>query len=34
VEDLFDKIFKYKKKKLKISEDGMVSHAHGMAGLI
>jgi hypothetical protein len=35
VKDLYDKIFKsLKKKKLKISEDGKISHAHGLAGLI
>jgi len=34
VKDLCDKNFKFLKKKLKISEDGKISHAHGLAGLI
>ena len=32
VKDLYDKYFKSLKKKLKISEDGKISHAHGLAG--
>ena len=33
VKDLYDKNFKSLKKKLKkISEDGNISHAHGLAG--
>ena len=35
VKDLYEKNFKSVKKKLKnISEDGKISHAHGLAGLI
>ena len=34
VKDLYDRNFKSLKKKLKISEDGKISHAHGLAGLI
>jgi hypothetical protein len=34
VKDLYVKTFKSLKKKLKISEDGKISHAHGLAGLI
>jgi hypothetical protein len=35
VKDLYDKNFKSLKKKLKkITEDGKISHAHGLAGLI
>jgi hypothetical protein len=35
VEDLYDKNFKSLKKGIKeISEDGKISHAHGLAGLI
>jgi hypothetical protein len=32
VKDLYDKNFKSLKKKLKISEDGKIFHAHGLAG--
>ena len=35
VKDLYDKNFKSPKKEIKeISEDGKISHAHGLAGLI
>jgi hypothetical protein len=35
VKDLYDKNFKCLKKEIKtISEDGKISHAHGLAGLI
>ena len=34
VEDLYDKNFKSLKKLKKISEDGKISHAHGLARLI
>jgi hypothetical protein len=35
VKDLYDKNFQFLKKKLKkISEDGKISYAHGLAGLI
>jgi hypothetical protein len=35
VKDLYDKNFNFlKKKKSKISEDGKISHAHGLAGSI
>ena len=35
VKDLYDKNFKSLRKKLKkISEDGKISHAHGLAGLM
>ena len=34
VKDLYDKNFKSPKKKSKISEDGKISHARGLAGLI
>ena len=34
VKDLYDKNFKSLKKFKKISEDGNISHAHGLAGLI
>jgi hypothetical protein len=35
VKDLYDKNFKSLKKELKkISENGKISHAHGLAGLI
>ena len=33
VKDLYDKNFKSLKKKLKISEDGKISHAHRLAGV-
>ena len=32
VKDLYDKNFKSLKKLKKISEDGKISHAHGLAG--
>ena len=32
VKDLHDKNFKSLKKEIKISEDGKISHAHGLAG--
>jgi len=31
---MYDKNFKSLKKSKKISEDGKISHAHGLAGLI
>jgi hypothetical protein len=34
VKDLYNKNFKFLKKKLKISEDAKLSHAHGLAELI
>ena len=34
VKDLYDKNFKSLKKSKKISEDGKISHACGLAGLI
>jgi hypothetical protein len=35
VKDMYDKKFKsLKKEKKKSSEDGKISHAHGLAGLI
>ena len=34
LKDLYDKNFKSLKKKMKISEDGKISHARGLAGLI
>jgi hypothetical protein len=35
VKDLYDKNFKSPKKEIKeISEDGKISHAHGLAGSI
>jgi hypothetical protein len=34
MKDLYNKKFKSLKKKLKISEDGKISHAHGLEGLI
>jgi hypothetical protein len=34
VKNLYDKNFKFLKKSKKISEDGKISHAHGLAGLI
>ena len=34
VKDLCDKNFKSLKKEIKISEDGKISHAHGLAGPI
>ena len=34
VKDLYDKNLSLWRKKLKISEDGTFSHAHGLAGLI
>ena len=35
VEDLYDKNFRSLKKEIKkISEDGKISHAHGLAGSI
>ena len=34
VKDLYDKNFKSLKKEIKDSEDGKISHAHGVAGSI
>ena len=34
MKDLYDKNFKPLKRKLKISKDGKISHAHELAGLI